>query len=77
MPVPLPLSVNVTPLGSEPVSVRAAVGGPVEVTVKLPAWPSAKVVLSADVMVGAPDTERMNDWVAFGLTPLLAVMVIA
>ena len=43
--MPSPLSTKVTPLGSEPTSDRAAVGKPVEVTVKVPAEPSVKVVL--------------------------------
>ena len=50
MAVPSPLSEKVTPLGSEPTSDRAAVGKPVEVTVKVPAEPSEKVVLSPEVM---------------------------
>jgi hypothetical protein len=54
--VPLALSTKVTPVGSAPVSDRAAVGLPVVVTVKVPAAFSVKVVLVADVMVGAvPD----------------------
>ena len=51
--VPSPLSTKVTPLGSEPTSDKAAVGKPVEVTVKVPAEPSVNVVLAADVMAGA------------------------
>ena len=43
--VPLPLSVNVTPLGRAPLSVSAGVGKPVAVTVKVPAAPAVKVVL--------------------------------
>ena len=35
--VPLPLSTKVTPAGRRPVSLRAAVGKPVVVTVKVPA----------------------------------------
>ena len=44
---------NVTPLGSVPVSVRDGAGAPVVVTVKLPAVPTVNVVLLALVMPGA------------------------
>ena len=50
-------------------------GRPVEVTVKVPADPSVKVVLSPEVMAGAASTVRVKDWLAFGLTPLRAPMV--
>ncbi len=66
---------KVTPLGREPDSDRAGVGSPVEVTVKLPAAPSVKVVLSAEVMAGAASTVRVKVWLASGLIPLAAVMV--
>jgi hypothetical protein len=49
--VPLPLSRNVTPLGSVPVSVNEGVGDPVAVTVKLPAVPTVNVVLLALVIL--------------------------
>jgi len=52
-PVPLPLSVKVTPLGSAPDSVRAGAGKPVVVTVKLPNPPKANEALLALVMAGA------------------------
>ena len=51
--VPLPLSTNVIGWGSDPDSVRAGVGEPVVVTVKLPAVPTVKIVLLALVIVGA------------------------
>ena len=52
--VPFPLSTNVTPLGSAPVSVRDGVGVPVVVTVKkLSGEPTKNVVLLALVMPGA------------------------
>ncbi len=51
--VPLPLSANVTPPGKVPVSLRLGVGEPVVVTVKLPAAPTVKLVLSALVIAGA------------------------
>ncbi len=41
--VPFPLSLNVTPRGSLPVSDNAELGAPVDVTVKVPAWPTSKV----------------------------------
>ena len=53
MAVPLPLSLNVTRLGREPVSVIDGVGDPVVVTVKVPAVPTVKVVLLPLVIVGA------------------------
>jgi hypothetical protein len=70
--------VKVTPLGRVALpSLR--VGGvgkewPV-LTVKLPALPTLNVVWSALVMLGASSTVRMKVWVAFGATPLLAVIV--
>ncbi len=51
--MPFPLSTNVTPLGSVPVLVNAGVGDPVVVTVKLPAVPTANVVVFALVIAGA------------------------
>ena len=51
--VPLPLLVNVTPLGRAPLSLTVGVGEPVVVTVKLPDWPTVKVVLVPLVMAGA------------------------
>src|SRR5207245_601792 len=49
-PVP---TLNVTPPGNVPVSLRVGVGKPVAVTVKLPAVATVKVVLFALVIVGA------------------------
>ena len=51
--VPSPLSVNMTPDGSAPVSDNWAVGTPVDLTVKVQAWPTIHVVLSALAIVGA------------------------
>ena len=54
--VPSPLSVKVAPLGKLPVSlinIVALVGNPVVVTLKVPAFPTVKVVLFALVMAGA------------------------
>ena len=73
--MPLPLSTNVTPVGSVPVSLSAGVGKPVVVTVKLPAVPTVKVVLLALVMAGAWLTVRVKVWVASLPTPLEAVKV--
>src|SRR5579863_8548440 len=56
VPVPLPLSTNVTPVGSEPVLLRLAVGLAVVVTVKLPAEPTVNVELPALVIAGAAST---------------------
>jgi hypothetical protein len=47
------LFTNVTPLGSVPASVSVGFGEPVVVTVKLPAVPTANVVLFALVIAGA------------------------
>ena len=75
MAVPLPLSVKVTPPGSEPPSATAGTGNPVEATVKLPAVPTVRVVVLALVMAGAWSTFKVKLWVAGLPTPLVAVMV--
>ena len=49
------MSLNVTGLGNDPDSLKAGVGEPVVVTVKLPAAFTAKLVLFALVIVGAPE----------------------
>ena len=57
----------------------AAVGVPVVVTVNVPAVPTANVVAPALVMTGAAAagfTVSVKLWVAFGPTPLAAVIVI-
>jgi len=52
--VPFPLSTNVTPLGSAPVSVSDGVGDPVAVTVKKPSPdPISNVALLTLVIAGA------------------------
>ncbi len=53
VPVPLPLSMYVTPVGSAPDSPIEGVGTPAVVTVKEPATPTVKVVVDGLVMVGA------------------------
>ena len=75
VPLPFPLSLNVTPLGSVPVSVRDGVGVPVVVTVKLPAVPTVNVVLVALVITGAKFTTNVKVWLIVP-APLLAVIVI-
>ncbi len=52
VPVPFPLSVRVTPLGSVPVLLRLGAGKPVVVTVNVPAAPTVNAVLLALVMAG-------------------------
>jgi len=75
--VPFPLFTNVTPLGSVPVFVSDGFGVPVVVTVKLPAVPTANVVLVALVMLGAIPalTVKVKLWLIVP-APLLAVIVI-
>jgi hypothetical protein len=73
--VPLPLSAKVTPEGSAPVSESDGVGVPVVVTVKLSEVPVEKTTEFVDVMAGAWFTVSVKDWLALGLTPLLALMV--
>ena len=69
--VPSPLSTNVTPVGSVPVSVSAAVGVPVVVTVNVSALPVANDLAAALVITGAwGATVRVKVWVALGVTPL-------
>ena len=52
--------------GQRPVSVSAAVGNPVVVTVNVPACPSVNVVALALVMAGAWLTVSVKLWVASG-----------
>jgi hypothetical protein len=74
--VPSPLSTKLTPFGNVPVSDNAAVGKAEVVTVKLFDEPSANEAELAEVMDGAWSIVRVKDWVALGLTPLEAMMVI-
>ena len=53
----------------------APVGNPLVVTVNVPARASVNVVVLVLVMAGAWLTVRVKDWVALGVTPLLAVIV--
>jgi len=73
VPVPLPLSTNVTPLGIAPDSVRLGVGTPVACTVNDPAVPTVKLVLAALVKTGARFTVNVKLCVAGEPMPLLAV----
>ena len=68
--VPSPLSVNVSHDGSlvppNVVADNAHVGEPVEVTVKVPAWPAIKVVARSGLWMRhtEPPTVRVKVWVA-------------
>ena len=74
--VPFPLSVNVTPDGSAPVSDKTQGGTPLVVTVKVPTEPTVKVVPAELVILHVIGwTVRVKLWVASGLTPFVAVMV--
>ena len=71
----MPLSMNDTPVGSVPLSVNAAAGKPLVVTVKLLASPTVKVVLAALEMLGAPLTVSVNDCAVLDAEAFDAVMV--
>ena len=58
-----------------PVSDNAQLGTPVVVTVKVPAWPTVKVVPAGLVIWRAWLTVRVKVWVAAGPTPFVAVIV--
>jgi hypothetical protein len=63
VPLTTPLAVlNVTPLGSAPLSLNVGAGEPVAVTVNEPAVPTVKVALLALVMAGA----RFTVWLRGG-----------
>jgi hypothetical protein len=68
--------VNVTPVGSAPLSLSVGVGVPVAVTVNVPAVPTANVVLLALVINGAVFTVSVKFCDAFGVIPFCAVIVI-
>ncbi len=67
--------VNVTPVGSVPVSDTVGAGKPVVVTVNVPGVPTVKVVLFALVIAGGALTATVKLCVAFGSVPLVAVSV--
>jgi len=73
--VPLPLSTNVTPVGSAPVSVRAGFGKPVVVTVKVPGALTEKEVAFALVIAGAWSTVSVKVCIASLPDPLCALTV--
>ena len=73
--MPLPLSVNATPVGRLSAVVIAAVGTPVVSTVKLPAVPAVKLALSALVIAGAVSTVSVKAWLASGDCPFAASIV--
>ena len=76
VPMPLPVELNFTPVGSVPVLViLPGVGGPTAATWKVPLIPWVKVVVTALVNSGAWSTVRVKLWVALGAIPLLAVIV--
>jgi len=77
IPVPFPLSLKVTPLGSKLVSVREGVGVPVIVIENVPGVPTINVVVLALVITGAMLTVSVKTWVAGVPTLLLAVKVMA
>ena len=78
VPVPSPLSTNVTPPGSAtPVRVIAATGDAVVVTVNVPATPTLKLVVLALVIVGAWLTVSVKAWGAVDPAVFVAVKVIA
>jgi hypothetical protein len=72
VPVPSPLSVKLTPVGSVPVTASAGVGLPVDVTVKLPGVPAVKVSAAALVIAGAALTVSVKVCAAGSPTPLSA-----
>jgi hypothetical protein len=51
--VPSPLSVNVTPVGRAPVSLKDGCGTPVAMTAKVPGLPTANIVELGLVIAGA------------------------
>jgi hypothetical protein len=70
--------VKPTPTGNAPLTDNVVGDGypAVVVTVNAPAEPTANTAASALVITGFLTTVSVNAWVAFGLTPLLAVIVI-
>ena len=71
--MPLPLSRNVTPAGSDPLTAIAGVGLPMAVTVKVPGVPAVNVVVLALVMLGGPLTVSVKACGA--LEPIVFVAV--
>src|SRR5687768_7128110 len=79
VPVPLPLSTKLTPVGrgTPPRVMLALVGNPVVDTVKVPSVPTVNVVLLALVIVGASFTVRVKFCVGEDPDVFVAVNVIA
>ena len=76
VPVPSPLSTNVTPLGSAaPPCTRLGNGKPLAVTVKVFTAPIANVVELALVITGPSVMVSVKVWVTGPPTPLVAVNV--
>ena len=78
VPLSTPAEVKVTPAGSVPVLLKVGAGIPVAVAVNDPAALTVNVVAAALVMAGAWVSWTIVSvklWLAFGVTPLLAVMV--
>ena len=75
VPESTPLVLSVTPLGRAPDSENVGAGKPVAVTVNEPAVPTVNVVLFVLVIAGAWLTVNVKLCVAFGETPLFAVIV--
>src|ERR1700689_3546770 len=62
VPVPSPLSTKLTPAGGVPVRVRAGVGKPAVVTVKVMGWPTMAVVDAALTSEGTWFTTSKKLW---------------
>src|SRR5208283_2862413 len=74
--VPFPLSVNLTPDGSVPVSDNVHVGWPVDVTVTgVASWLTVKVAAPEPAIWHAWLIVRVKLWVPSGVPPLMAVIV--
>ena len=76
VPLRTPPALRVTPVGSAPVSLNVGAGKPVAVTVKELTVLIRNAALFALVMAGAWFTVSVKLCVAFGVTPLAAVIVI-
>jgi hypothetical protein len=74
-PVPLPLSVKLSPAGSDPVSVSVGTGEPLVLTVKVYVVPTVAMLVAALLIAGAWLTVSTNDCVAKP-PGVLAVMLI-
>jgi hypothetical protein len=72
----MPVELRLTPAGSAPVSENVGAGYPVAVRLKEPGVATIKEVVAALVMAGGWSIVSVKFWVAFGDTPLLAVIVI-